>query len=113
MDWDLLSMQGIPMADLLSLLLVSSIECGDESYADNVTRLCASDRATPDEAEMIEEYERAFGLPSWYKVLAMCSVVFEQAIALASRRPVSFRRSRSWFVTAIQRICDEIVQGSL
>lgn len=96
-DWDLGEMRGLPLTDLVYLLLAYGIEVKGQSYCDTVESVLEPSVLSNPERTALSVYETAFALSPIYRRYAVQVAVLQNIITLSARRPEAFRRLQSEF----------------
>ena len=91
-DWDLGTMQGLPLTDLFILLINYAMVVKGETYARAVQSLLEPNTLTGLERAALGSYEAAFALDETYRRYAIRVAVLQDIVTLSDRRPETFRR---------------------
>jgi ubiquinone/menaquinone biosynthesis C-methylase UbiE len=103
-DWDLGSMRGLPMTDLIYLLLVYGMEVKGQTYSRTVQSILNPTSLSAAERKALQEYETAFALDGAYRTFAIQAAVLENIVTLSARRPAAFKRLENDLMTLPLRL---------
>ena len=90
-DWDLGTMHGLPMTDLIYLLLVYGMEVKEQSYSQTVQSMLDLRSLSAVESEVFEKYQTAFALDDGYREFAIQVAVLQNIVTFSARRPEAFK----------------------
>ena len=85
-------MRGLPLTDLMYLLLVYGMEVKQQSYSRTVQSLLEPDTLSAVEQDVLSDYLTAFHLDAAYQDYAVQFMVLQNIVTLAARRPQGFKR---------------------
>ena len=91
-DWDLGSMRGLPLTDLVYLLLMYGMEVRGRSYAEAVKTIIQRQNLSEVERTVITDYQSAFNITDAYGRYATKVAILQNIVSLSDRRPEGFSK---------------------